>query len=132
MRGGRVNQRSPAARISRISDRRRPDLPGLGRTAAVVISLAALGLTLMVLHGLVSHDDHPGFYIVVGSVGLLVLGCITAVFVRFLRYGCTADTKSGQTSRATKYVLTGLTIFVITLVVAAIAFHVPFPSPETP
>jgi len=129
MRRGRVNQRSPAARIS---DRRRPNLPGLGRSAAVIISLAALGLTLMVLHGLVSHDDHPGFYIVVGGVGLLVLGCITAVFVRFLRHGFATDAESGQTSWATKYVLMGLIIFAITLVVAAIAFHVPFPSPETP
>ncbi len=129
MRVGRVNQRSPAARIG---DRRRPDLPGLGRTAAVVIGLAALGLTLMVLHGLVGHDDYPRFDIVVGSVGLLVLGCITAVFVRFLRYGFATDTQSGRTSRTIKYVLTGLMIFAITLVVAAIAFHVPFPDAEDP
>jgi len=129
MRVGRVNQRSPAARIS---GRRRPDLPGLGRTAAVIISLAALGLTLMVLHGLVGQDEHPGFDIVVGSVGLLVLGCITAVFVRFLRHGFATDAESGRTSRATRYVLMGLIMFAITLVVAAIAYHVPFPSSETP
>jgi len=54
------------------------------------------------------------------------------VFVRFLRYGFATDTQSGRTSRTIKYVLTGLMIFAITLVVAAIAFHVPFPDAEDP
>lgn len=121
--------RSPAVGIS---GRRRPDLPGLGRTVAGVIALAALGLTFMVVHGLVGHDAYPRFDIVVGSVGLLVLGGITGMFLRFLRYGFSPDTKSGRMSRATKCLLTGVMIFAITLVVAAIAFHVPVPVEHFP
>lgn len=92
------------------------------------ISLAAVGLILMVVRGLVGHDAYPGFYVVVGSVGLLVLACFTGVFIRFLRYGFSPDTPPGRMSQAAKWLVGGLVIFAVTVVVAVVAFHVPLPE----